>query len=75
MASHPHRTEQEVITLVLLFVSDGRLQLWIIWNYLGLPLPLLKETESNIDLGQYLGHQLSQQELCFGGQNCTCLTS
>ena len=50
MASHPHRTEQEVITLVLLFVSDGRLQLWIIWNYLGLPLPLLKETESNIDL-------------------------
>lgn len=34
-----------------------------------LPLTLLKETESNIDLGQHLGCQLSQQKLCLGRQN------
>ena len=50
-----------MISFVFQFVRDDGLQRSGL--EVGLPLTLLKEMESNIDLGQHLGCQLSQQKL------------
>lgn len=59
--------EEEIISFVFQFVHDDGLQCSGL--ELGLSLTLLKEMESNIDLGQHLRCHLSQQKPCLGRQN------